>query len=1436
MRARKRRRALSASVGFFLVACLVAWGSASRPYLETGERPVQQPLVLSQPWNGEISGDRVLEWSTPVLDPRSLYAFSFSVDPLPLEPDHRYRVALVGAGVELEKTLHTGDPGVFVTVRPRKEGPAVIRLQPALGSFRQEENRTGARLLLRRMEVPAHQQTAFESEPNDTWQEANPLVLGQPLFGGTDDVEYLDNLQEYQAGWDWFRIDFSGPDPQLVYFELDLPDRDIPVQLLFYRYNPETGRPEEFTAGKDPMEILHDGQKIRYSKFITRVLSRGRYYLAVLGNHPFYVLRSTLYPVPPYQDPSQAVETAMHYMLGIGDAWLAQIPRLGSRHRRSIMLHDEAQRCTACHPTVFPLESNLTAFRNGYPIRAKSQFRYLMERVYNAPTPLYGNPGVTWVRFVAILLQFFGKQGGTLIDYENLVTGQPTPWLDRFTGFLQTAWDHRDSLPEDENNGVSPIDSKFGFAWRDWRVLDEKARRSQDPDARASADHIESLLADPASLARIEGTQDRLHRLHGLALMNPARYRNQIREGVHYFLRLQNPDGGWPGNEEKPSGGLPLDSLESAEYLTGQVIHTLLTAGVDPKGRKQLEKGARWLLSRQRDFGGWFQTDTIENFVTPMRETRYAIMALSSLYPRGERATGQGLGNRNEEPARLPSSDSLVTLLRELDNLWTVESSRREEFALWIQPLLQHEDSFVRALAAQALGRIGHPGSAEALAECLKDPDKMVWQSAAWALRQLGNQGNGLEVIRMALQSPNPATRRGATRIFAYQFYGMDQQEDLLESFFPLLEDPDLLTRHQAARTLAQWWYRTSDREARQRIVEGLVHRLSREPHPLQNFNLSQALYTLLDENLGSPGTGYGRWIAYFPKEQQEALRAERRWQEEHLLLKPILKALREGSPQQRLGVLMAFDGTPFWRGYTTAAFGPGNDRSFEFEQGTEFQGLQEALAAVLSRRDRPRELSYGLRLAAFFDAFSGSYSRRLVPLYLSTLNHADSEVREAALDVADRVSLDSLGVEAVPLLQQLSRSAETGEAVKKRGAFRTILQLLRKHPALLQEDSMAELVRDAMKDPELAALAVPLLASPAFSEEEALKAFQRFWPASLPTEEETPEAYQTLVQRNSLLSERVLERTRRQLTAEPPEVFRDCLQLLDKRPSLLDRPPVLMRLSGAARVDNGRVRQLIFELLLRHPSLATHRLLAPQVQGGLMDIRAEVRRAALQLAALHPSLLEFEEADDYLLLLLVDRDSQVRRLALEVVAGQERLRKQPKLAGRVKVLEREETGEEVRARAAAVLREAGLDPSRVPPSGSLSRPAQPDYEFFRTRVNPFFYQELDRDGRACANCHATHRILRLAEPPAPGGTLSEESLRENYQALLRVIDVDDPEGSLVLRKPLSPSGQGEEDLDSPTGLTHVGGTRWSGPEHPAYQTILQWIRTASSHPERVAR
>ena len=49
------------------------------------------------------------------------------------------------------------------------------------------------------------------------------------------------------------------------------------------------------------------------------------------------------------------------YIMNVGDAWVAQVPREGNIYRRVQNMHDTALRCTACHPSIFSTEAVLTA-------------------------------------------------------------------------------------------------------------------------------------------------------------------------------------------------------------------------------------------------------------------------------------------------------------------------------------------------------------------------------------------------------------------------------------------------------------------------------------------------------------------------------------------------------------------------------------------------------------------------------------------------------------------------------------------------------------------------------------------------------------------------------------------------------------------------------------------------------------------------------------------------------------------------------------------------------------------------------------------------------------------------------------------------------------------------------------------------------------------
>ena len=381
----------------------------------------------------------------------------------------RARVSVsIPGGSERSKFLHPGDPDLSLAIRPESDGNATLTLQSDPTSGPLDVRSSWHHLTLSEGEKPA-----IEAEPNDSWRSANPLLIGRSVYGTADDVDYLENLEEGKAGLDWFRFEVKDEVPVLVYFQLEQLDRDVSSNLCVYRLDPASGEAKLHESGKDPMEIVHDRERERYSTHLSRTLTRGTYFVEVNANHPDYILRTRAYSVPPLNDPSKAVEAGLDYLLEVGDAWFAQIPREGNIFVRSGNLHDTATRCTACHASSFPTEASLVAHANGYPIRAKSSMHYLMDRIANSPTPLYGEDGLYWQRFIAIPLQAQGKQGGILLDYERQVLGRETKEFERFGPFLQAAWRGRRLFPADEVNGVVPLDSKFGFAWRDWRVLNE---------------------------------------------------------------------------------------------------------------------------------------------------------------------------------------------------------------------------------------------------------------------------------------------------------------------------------------------------------------------------------------------------------------------------------------------------------------------------------------------------------------------------------------------------------------------------------------------------------------------------------------------------------------------------------------------------------------------------------------------------------------------------------------------------------------------------------------------------------------------------------------------------------------------------------------------------------------------------------------------------
>jgi len=1289
----------------------------------------------------------------------------------------RVRVQLIGPGADsLSKELHAGDPDFYLPYRPQRNGPARLTFsRPANGGA----ERLSVRVEWRSLGLAAVDTAAVEAEPNDSWRQANELVLGRDVYGSADDVDYLDNQAEGKSGLDWFRFAVAGEQPILVYFQLDLLDRDVSANLRVYMVDVKTGRPEPYLAGKDPMEIVHDRERERYSKHISRTFPRGTYYLEVNANHPDYILRTRVLPVPPYRDPAQAVEAGMHYIINVGDAWFAQVPRQGNIYVRAANMHDTATRCTACHPSSFSTEANLVAHRNGYPIRSKSNFQYVIDRLYNSITPLYGDDGLYWQRFIAIPLQAQGKQGGILLDFERQVSNQPTKTVERFGPFLEKAWGSRTEMPPDELNGVIPLDSKFGLAWRDWRVLHELGLRPGRKEFTQAAGRIAAILGERAADKRVETLQDRIHRLYAWWLFDKAKFASKIKRETGTLLAYQNADGGW---HESDSGPGP-----SAVYTTGQLVWTLLQTGV-PRDHPAIAKALRYLMAQQQDFGGWFQTTTHENFRTPMRESRYAVMALAEAFPRPGGPL-HGWGNRDLGPARLPRSDTLVHTLDDLENLWDVPQRDRSRFCQAILPLLDHPEPLVRAAAATSLGRLGQADAAKPLARRLADPSKIAWRAAAWALRRLGNQGLGQDVIRAALADPDPRVRRGAARIFAYQFPGLDERLDLAERLIELTKDPDLWTRLQAIKSLRQWFYRTRDTGLQRRIVEAYLARMAEPDLAVVRKNLSEGLYIMLDENLGG-GVSLQKNIAELPANLRAPILEARKTVEREVLLGPILLALEKGNNLTRVGVLDGFDGSFFKGRYYArqpeAMIDVGNDREFGFLYHPSLAALEKAFSPLLDADLPAPERRRALALASFFRLTSGTENRAIQMAILCRLRDSDPGVRSAARSIVSD-ELDISRIEDDQERVALLRSALEGSD-EARPAVLAVIGRNKRLAAL--PEIQAAIRRLVVHNVGLPAL-LPVLRTSVVHDTEVVSLLLRDWPKLSPAQR--LEAIEVLLGRPALVD-----------VAEP-------------------REPVMQVLRRAVTDASAAVRDRTLRGVNALPALWTGKGSTGLLLSTLADDAPSIRRMGLTLAASKTGFWSRPDAQEHLKRLLIDPDPQVRVAAVATVEEHGLVRTEPSLARRVKALGADPA---LKGRALSMLAAQGVNPAEVEPDVRLGPPRLLSFSTFRRKVNPLFYQASD-DGYACVNCHQNHTILRITEAGA-GRDPSGGQIMINYNSALKVVNLGDPESSLLLRKPRSPQGQGGPEPASATGLTHVGGPRWENAEHPAFQAVLGWIREAS--------
>jgi Squalene-hopene cyclase C-terminal domain len=847
-------------IRFFPLALLVCLSAnpATLPVIVSKSAPVRSETI---PLKG--------------LDQKHQYGFLYSLNSF--LPSGAVKVEIRQGGNALaSKTLHTGDADFYAQFRLPAPGPVSIVVTAPV---------TAAKYTLQVNQWPLSGE--LKSAPSHRWQDATLIPLGKTVFASGDDAEYIPlagtarkAIVDDPATTDWYKFDFEEDRPKLVFFQIDLMERDqVPANIAVFRV--VEGKLAEYYEGEDPVTLPHEVQALPGNKFTPRTLKdKGVYYISVHASHPEYKLRTRVYDTPPYTDPHQAVRTALDYILAAGDSWHANTPRRGGVLDRVSSVHQETSLCVGCHTTHFPQRAQLYATRNGYPVVQRQQLEFLSERFYNNPRPFYGfeEQGATWARMISAPANVLGRMSHLMDIFEDQVTGEPrTSFHQGVADYLKLYYAGRDKLPADETNGNTPLVSAHEVAWYAWTA-------TKDP-----------RMGDMISKGEVKNMIDLCYQTQALADIDHEKYKDQIAKNAARILLLQRASGQWSARFEP--------NQPEVEFETGHALWALQSAGI-PLENPQVAKAIGYLMKRQQDFGGWMDPlQSFENFRTPFRETQMAVLALSAYYPQPGRAKGWNS----------PKIDSLsndpVQMLEQLDNIWDAPSAT---VVSQIVEAAHSNDALIRQGAVEALGRLG--SNDPVVVGSLGDPSKMVQRTAAWALRQRYSRHTDTPSAELvtALSSENDRVRWGATRVFAQHFSALAKRSEFAAPLAKLASDKVVTVRMQAIKGLWQYWFWSADAQAKS-MIENTILKAMAEPQPAWiESNLHDAVYNLADENIRYL---YNNWVPLLANQEDRGRAIKGRLAVEARLAGKFAAILESGPDSQKKELLRALNEFPLRRG-----------------------------------------------------------------------------------------------------------------------------------------------------------------------------------------------------------------------------------------------------------------------------------------------------------------------------------------------------------------------------------------------------------------------------------------------------------------------------------------------------------------------------------------
>ncbi len=1374
--------------------------------------------------------------------PGSLYAITLGVkDPAQLQGNDSVRVTVSDAEGEVgSKWLHAADLDFYLTLRPRAAGPVAVRLSSSSAAHDPEISATLSKILQvsagRLGKSAAVTRGVIAAAPNDTWQNAQPFEFGQTIFGSDDERPYAPSKSEdaYAAmlkGFQWFRFTFREKEPRLVYFVLNVTDRDVPLDVdIFQAGKDASGKPDvvPFITGEFVYQVEATQNYPGLYKFRTRILQPGQeYYVRVAANHPAYQLHTYQYPVPPYADPHLAVRAGMDFLVNMGDSWLSNTPRRGAVALRTVMQHSETQLCIACHPAQFSTRGYLRAVQNGYAPTQRAGLEFLTDRIYNNARPLYGEPDTNWVRVIYSARTVASRLPLIAHAFEQNVTHDPPRknFDVSYARYLKIHYKGLTVLPGDEADGCEPDVSPFEIALQSWQTFNLVYNETHDADWLAERNHVATLAMpyEPKNIIDLNW------KIQLLSALDREKYAAQISALIDKLYEYETPEGAWPYPFDKKA--------KPSDFISYHAVLALAEAGHRPETDEHMARAVKAMLAAQRPEGSWEGDPVYQGFNTPFRATQFAVMALSTLYP--GTTTAKNWDAAYAAPATTLATNDLPLLLEQLDQYWDLAP---QPVLVQIREVLAESDQpLAREAAARALGHMADPGALAVLIKGLGDPAKMVQVASAYALRMVLSRRTsfapqGRAMLAAALESPNARTRWGAARVFNQHFRDLTGDPELLAALERTLNDPVPYVRFEAAAGVWRWYYWQVDQSAvRRRTLEALATRLNIETDEMVRRGLKESIYDLLDEN-----TGYlSAWVKASSKDEDKdrinaGYEAVVRDQAQVLA-----KVLRNATPLGREGIL-----TALWdfhiRHYALPAL----------KSDTVSIGLPAVLTKYvtgvpdLHRPDyeyppyrEAVDFKYDVH-NSFFQTrigndsdlihFFKSSGPELEDALLDCLKGADESMKINVLKAGSTLSESG---DARFTLAALNLSEDSSAEVRQtvryvyEGGQRGVLNL--ESRAAPDPNLVAKIV-EILKhgNPDSQAVVLPLLAAlPNGSIWEQQADVQQALRSMLEEEPQPANFGQVLdaassfsnLMREPALQKQVLDG----LDSPMPDTQRAAVRISLEH--FLSDPKTAPTVQSAFAKMNGPGLRILMEESSNPQFLKKHF----GVSGGAVSQDQDYLNG-------HPAALRAREPLDYPIVVdtvmagLLNVDANVSAAALDTLRKVKGVEQRPDFLAAMNRLQTS-TNPRLKLIATSVLKGKSL--------GDALKDVQPgsvlDFRTFVTRIEPILARP-GPDGKACVNCHASHVIFKL-QPPNAEGIFSDQDSEDNYKSAMRVVDISDPDKSLMLIKPTRPTDSAGDVGDYLA--THNGGQRWHGNQSSdEYRTILDWIRGGRTQTASVSK